>query len=103
MRIEPSGERGTRLTIGIEIPGNTNPINPALLERTLRNIKALIESEVPKDPESRPFVVPVLSQCGARRRVLQRSADVPHRHLVSEAVQRGSQVVHPMVLIATGT
>ena len=48
MRIEPSGERGTRLTIGIEIPGSTNPINPALLERTLRNIKALIESEVPK-------------------------------------------------------
>jgi hypothetical protein len=48
MRIEPSGERGTRLTIGIEIPGSTNPINPALLERTLHNIKALIESEVPK-------------------------------------------------------
>lgn len=47
MRIEPSGERGTRLTIGIENPGSTNPINPALLERTLRNIKALIESEVP--------------------------------------------------------
>ena len=48
MRIEPSGESGTRLTIGIEIPGSTNPINPALLERTLHNIKALIESEVPK-------------------------------------------------------
>jgi hypothetical protein len=48
MRIEPSGESGTRLTIGIEIPGSTNPINPALMERTLRNIKALIESEVRK-------------------------------------------------------
>ena len=48
MRIEPIGESCTRLTIGIEIPGSTNPINPALLERTLRNIKALIESEVPK-------------------------------------------------------
>jgi hypothetical protein len=48
MWLEPSGEGGTRLTIGIEIPGSTNPINPALLERTLRNIKALIESEVPK-------------------------------------------------------
>ncbi|HEU0127293.1 MAG TPA: SRPBCC family protein [Pseudonocardiaceae bacterium] len=47
MGIEPTGEGGTRLTIGIEIPGSTNPIDPALLERTLRNIKALIESEVP--------------------------------------------------------
>ena len=45
MRIEPCGESGTRLTIGIEIPGSSNPINPALLERTLHNIKALIESE----------------------------------------------------------
>ena len=42
------GEGGTRLTIAIEIPGSTNPIDPALLERTLRNIKVLIESEVPK-------------------------------------------------------
>lgn len=48
MWLEPSGEGRTLLTIGIEIPGRTNPINPALLERTLRNIKALIESEVPK-------------------------------------------------------
>lgn len=48
MGIEPSGESGTRLTIGVEIPGSTNPIDPAPLERTVRNIKALIESEVPK-------------------------------------------------------
>lgn len=34
--------------IRIEIPGSTNPINPALLEPTLRNLKAPIESEVPK-------------------------------------------------------
>jgi hypothetical protein len=47
MWLEASGESGTRLTIGVEIPGSTNPINPALLERTLRNIKT-IESEVPK-------------------------------------------------------
>ncbi len=47
MSIEPEGEAGTLLTIGIEIPGSTNPINPALIERTLRNIKTLIESEVP--------------------------------------------------------
>lgn len=47
MGIEPTGEGGVRLTIGIEIPGSTIPIDPALLERTLRNIKALIESEVP--------------------------------------------------------
>jgi hypothetical protein len=48
MWLEASGESGTRLTIGVEIPGSTNPINPALLERTLHNIKTLIESEVPK-------------------------------------------------------
>jgi hypothetical protein len=48
MGIEPRGEGGTRLTIAIEIPGGTNPIDPALLERTLRKIKVLIESEVPK-------------------------------------------------------
>jgi uncharacterized protein YndB with AHSA1/START domain len=48
MSIEPEDEGGTLLTIGIEIPGSTNPINPALLERTLHNIKTLIESEVPK-------------------------------------------------------
>jgi hypothetical protein len=47
MSIEPEGERGTRITIGIEIPGSTNPINPALLEHTLRNIETLIESEIP--------------------------------------------------------
>lgn len=47
MSIEPEGE-GTRLTIGIEIPGTANPIDPALIERTLGNIKSLIESEVPK-------------------------------------------------------
>ncbi|MHA1936983.1 MAG: SRPBCC family protein [Candidatus Thorarchaeota archaeon] len=51
MSIEPEGESGTRLTIGIEIPGSTNPINPALIERTLRNIKSLIESEVPSEKE----------------------------------------------------
>ena len=48
MGIEPRGEGGTRLTMAIEIPGSTNPIDPAPLERTLRNIKVLIESEVPK-------------------------------------------------------
>ena len=48
MSIRPEAERGTRLTIGIEIPGSMNPVNPALLERTLRNIKRLIESEVPR-------------------------------------------------------
>ncbi|MCJ2531157.1 MAG: SRPBCC family protein [Thermoplasmata archaeon] len=46
--VEPEAEGGTRLTMGIEIPGSTNPIDPALLERTLRNIKKLIESEVPR-------------------------------------------------------
>lgn len=48
MSIEPEAKGGARLTIGIEIPGSTNPINPALLERTIRNIKTLIESEVPQ-------------------------------------------------------
>jgi hypothetical protein len=47
MGIEPTGEGGTRLTVGIEIPRSANPIDRALLKRTLRNIKALIESEVP--------------------------------------------------------
>lgn len=47
MSIEPEGEGGTCLTMGIEIPGSTNPINPTLVERTLSNIKMLIESEVP--------------------------------------------------------
>ncbi len=46
MSVGPEGEGGTRLTIGIEIPGSENPIDPALIERTLRNIKTLIESEV---------------------------------------------------------
>ena len=48
MGVEPRGEGGTRLTMAIEIPGSTNAIDPAPLERTLRNIKVLIESEVPK-------------------------------------------------------
>ncbi len=47
MMTEPEGDSATRLTIGIEIPGSTDPIDPALLQRTLRNIKSLIESEVP--------------------------------------------------------
>jgi hypothetical protein len=47
MRMAPEGE-GTRLTVGFEIEGSTDPIDPAPLERTLANIKALIESEVPK-------------------------------------------------------
>jgi hypothetical protein len=48
MSIEPEADGGTCLTIGIEIPGSENPINPALIERTLNNIKALIETEVPQ-------------------------------------------------------
>ncbi len=47
MTTEPEGDAGTRLAIGIEIPGSTDPIDPALLQRTLRNIKSLIESEAP--------------------------------------------------------
>jgi hypothetical protein len=45
--MEPEGEGGTRLTMSIEIPGSTNPIDPALIERTLHNIKTLIETEIP--------------------------------------------------------
>jgi hypothetical protein len=44
MSIEPEGE-GTNLTVGFEIVGSTSPIDPAPLERTLRNIKTLIETE----------------------------------------------------------
>lgn len=47
MSIEPEGE-GSRLTIGIEIPGSKDPINPALVERTLNNIKRMIETEIPE-------------------------------------------------------
>jgi Polyketide cyclase / dehydrase and lipid transport len=49
MSIEPQGE-GTWLTVGFEIVGGTAPIDPALLERTLRNIKTLIETEIPANP-----------------------------------------------------
>jgi hypothetical protein len=48
MSIEPEAEDGTRLTISIEIPGSTNPIDPVLIERTLHNIKTLIETETPR-------------------------------------------------------
>ena len=33
--------------MSVEIPGSTNPIDPALIERTLHNIKTLIETETP--------------------------------------------------------
>jgi hypothetical protein len=46
--IEPEGAGGTRLTMNVDIPGNTSPIDPAPFELTLHNIKALIESEVPR-------------------------------------------------------
>lgn len=45
--VRPEGEGASRLTMGIEIPGSDNPINPALIDRTLSNIKALIEKETP--------------------------------------------------------
>jgi hypothetical protein len=45
-RIEPEG-RGTRLTMSIDIPGSDNPIDPALVDRSLQNMKTLIESELP--------------------------------------------------------
>jgi hypothetical protein len=46
MSMEPEGQ-GTRLSVGFEIVGSTDPIDPAPLERTLRNIKTLIEAETP--------------------------------------------------------
>jgi hypothetical protein len=47
MSMRPEGD-GTRLTLGFEIVGNTDPIDPAPLDRTLHNIKMLIEAEIPK-------------------------------------------------------
>jgi Polyketide cyclase / dehydrase and lipid transport len=44
--MEPQGE-GTRLTIGFEVIGSKDPIDPAPLEHTLREIKGLIETEIP--------------------------------------------------------
>lgn len=41
----PEGE-GTRFTVAFEIVGSTDPIDLAPLERTLRTIKTMIESEV---------------------------------------------------------
>jgi hypothetical protein len=51
MSMEPEGI-GTRLTIGFEIPGSDDPIDAAPLERTLSNIKTLVETEVPSRPEA---------------------------------------------------
>jgi hypothetical protein len=49
MSIQPEGE-GTRLTVGFEIIGSRDPIDPVPLERTLHNIKTLIEAEVSRTP-----------------------------------------------------
>jgi hypothetical protein len=47
--MEPEGDGdGTRFSVWFEIVGSTDPIDPAPLERTLRNIKTLIEAEVPQ-------------------------------------------------------
>lgn len=48
MELRPEGEMRSRLTIGIEIPGSQDPPDPALIDRTLGNIKALIEAEFPE-------------------------------------------------------
>lgn len=45
MQIERFGERQSRLTISVEIPGAPNPLDPMPVEESLRRIKALIESE----------------------------------------------------------
>ena len=45
--IAPEGQ-GTRLSVWLEVVGSTDPIDQAPLERTLRNIKTLVETGVPK-------------------------------------------------------
>ncbi|MFQ5907651.1 MAG: SRPBCC family protein [Thermoplasmata archaeon] len=48
MLVEPEAKGGTRLTLEIEIPGRTEPLDPTLVERSLSNMKTLIEAEVPR-------------------------------------------------------
>ena len=43
---EPEGQRGTRVTISIDVPEAKSPIDPAPMEASLREMKRLIESEV---------------------------------------------------------
>jgi Polyketide cyclase / dehydrase and lipid transport len=43
--MEPEGQAATRLTISIDVSGATSPIDLALVERSIREMKRLIESE----------------------------------------------------------
>jgi hypothetical protein len=43
--MEPEGPASTRVTIGIDVPAATSPIDPTLVKRSLLEMKRLIESE----------------------------------------------------------
>jgi hypothetical protein len=45
MRFEPEGEGRTRLTGSLDIPSAMEPIDPAPIQASLREMKRLIESE----------------------------------------------------------
>lgn len=45
MTFEPHGEHATRITGILEVPSMSEPMDPAPIERSLRRMKELIESE----------------------------------------------------------
>jgi hypothetical protein len=47
LSIEPEGGQASKLTISVDIPVAQNPLDPMPVERSIRRIKQLIESETP--------------------------------------------------------